>query len=95
MWAIGRFDLGLSEDEIWRTSIAEFNALRERQLKHERRQDYRTLLICCTLINTILRPREPLRPEDFLPAKPQTPQEQLAVIKMANAAFGGEVVRKG
>lgn len=75
--------------------MPEYNALMDRFRERERRQDYRTLLICSTLINTILRPRDPVTPEDFLPPKPQTPKQQLAMVKILNAALGGKVIRKG
>lgn len=90
--------MGLSESEFWGLDLGEYNALVERLHERERRADYRALLIVCTLINLINRPDPLVVPEDYLPQKPkppQTPQEQLHILKALNTIYGGEVVTKG
>jgi len=78
--------------------IDQYNALVERFHDQERRADYRALLITCTLINILWRPDPPVEPDDFLTPKakpPQTPKEQLHILKALNTIYGGEVVTKG
>lgn len=97
-WSFGRFELGLSEDEFWGLGLNEFNSLTKRFEDKERRADYRALLISCTLINVILRPDPPVQPEDYLPQEPkppQTPKEQLHILRVLNEIYGGVVVKGG
>jgi hypothetical protein len=63
--------------------------------------DHRAALICAVLANIYRdkkRKSTPFKPEDFMPEyeqkvkKQQTPEEQFAIVKMLNAAFGGNVV---
>ena len=73
--------------------IAELDALVKRYRAQERRADRRTALICCTVVNAILRPDPPWTVEDYFPTEkePQTPEQQLHALRYINAALGGEV----
>ncbi len=78
--------------------VEQYNALVNRFHEQERRADRRALLVACTLINIIYNPDPPVEPDDFLepkPKPPQTPQEQLHILKVLNTIYGGEVVTKG
>ena len=70
------------------------------KLKAEREQsDQRAALICSVLANInrdSKRKPTPYKVQDFMPIfksnKKQTIEEQLTIVKMLNAAFGGEVI---
>lgn len=50
MWAVGRYDLGLSECEFWRLTWAQFIALRERRDEAIKREDER-----CGILSMVVR----------------------------------------
>ena len=98
MWAVGRYDLGLGEDEFWALTIRELNALLERYKSEHDWLNYRAALICSVLANTARDPKRkprPFIPDDFMPKKErkqQTAKQMLTTVKMLNAAFGGNVI---
>jgi len=99
LWSFGRFNLGLSDEEFWHLTLAQFNALAKRYDEQQERQDYRAALIC-TVLAEINRDRKkrprPFKPEDFMPKrgrkqKPMTDEQMLAQAKIITAALGGKV----
>jgi len=67
----------------------------------EFRQDLRTALICCTIVNSNPWRKQGAQPanlHDFLkifefhrqPKEEQTPEQQVQVLKLWNAVLGGE-----
>lgn len=96
LWALGRYDLNLGEEEFWGLTLKEFNALCERFKSNNERLDYRTALICAVLANTVRDPkrRKPFTPEDFMPKnkpKHQTAEQIFSTVQLLNTAFGGKV----
>ena len=55
----------------------------------------RTALICCTIINAVLRPKKLVEPKDFLESQDTDTTQEMEIEDMAlqlkaiNAAFGG------
>ncbi len=98
MWATGRFDLRLTEDEFWHLTLKELNALITRFNKNEDWLNYRVGMICSVLSNIWRAKGAKIRtPQDFFPTgkrEPQTPVQLLATVKMLNAAYGGKVKEK-
>ena len=100
MWASGRYDLNLAEDEFWGLTLIELNALIERRGDSNDRQNYRTALLCSVIANTVRNRKKkarPFTPEDFLPKKrhgAQTAEQMLAQVKANNAILGGKVLER-
>jgi len=91
-------DLGLTDEEFWRLTPRELDALSKRTVARRDREDYQVALLCAVIANTAPRRRKrPFKPEDFLPKRRartrQTPEQMLRVIEMLNAALGGQDLR--
>lgn len=90
--AVARYDLGLTEEEFWDITPAQFDALNERHVLHKKMEDYRAGLIASILCN-IHREQgtEATEPADFftdLPrSKPRTMsgEEIMAHLKKVTA----------
>ena len=70
MWAVGRYDLKLTEEEFWGLTLREFGLLIERYNAEVERQDFRVGLLCSVLANIYRddkRRSEPFTPQDFMP----------------------------
>lgn len=83
--------------------MRQFNELIKRHLAKQERDDFRAGLICAVLANihrNEKRRRQPYAPADFMPAytsgktvyKKQTAEEMFHIVKLLNAAYGGEEV---
>ena len=86
VWAIARYDLGLTEDEFWNLSIDEFNALLKRHNLKQEREDSRAAMICTVIANIFRGKGKPYKITDFMPSKPrqkrnQTPVEMVEMLK--------------
>ncbi len=94
MWAFGRYDLGLGEEEFWHLTPRQWGALIERWEEAQEWKDYRVGIIASTIVNTTPRKKgsKLYKPEDFMPTKgrkgKQTVEEQLAIAKAITAGFG-------
>jgi len=56
------------------------------------RADVLAGVVCATVANVNRGKGTPLAPADFIPEwdrRPQTPEEQLAIVRVINRAFGG------
>lgn len=97
IWAIGRQDLNLTEDEFWGLTFKEFDALLKRQAANIERQDFRAGLICAVLANINRDPKKSkvFTPQDFMPSKPkpaapaQNPEEMFELINLIYGAQNG------
>ena len=70
-WALGRFDLGLSEDEFWHLSPGLFDALWTRfELAHERYLEGHAM-VCAATTNVHIDHEKgtPVSPDFFMPGK--------------------------
>ena len=85
MWAVGRYDLKLGEEEFWHLTPRQYVALLERHEGAMEWEDYRTGIIAATIANMLQGKKgKNLKPEDFMPTrkrKKQTPEEMLAVAQ--------------
>src|SRR5690606_32336546 len=55
LWAVGRYDLGLSETEFWELTPYELSLLLDRREEAERRRDARIAVAVCHLLRPYLR----------------------------------------
>jgi len=70
-WALGRFDLGLSESEFWHLSPGLFDALWHRvELAHERTLEGHAM-VCAAVTNVHIDPEKgsPVSPDFFMPGE--------------------------
>jgi hypothetical protein len=93
LWAFGRYDLQLSDNEFWGLTLREFNALCARHKDNQDWLNYRAALICTVMAN-IWRASNTRAFEikDFMPnicREIQTPEQMLANVKILNTTFGG------
>ena len=91
LWAIGRYDLGLSDEDFGSLTPALFEALLIRRTA-ETKQDYlRSGIVAAAVINSSMAaPKEPVHPIEFVPGetKPEepdlttlSPEEQQVSVK--------------
>ena len=98
MWAFGRYDLNLSEDDFWYLTLKEFNALSTRFKENQKWLNYRAAMICAVVANTVRNPKKKSRawtPDDFMPTKERrymTDQQMFAQVQAINAILGGKVL---
>lgn len=92
--SVARYDLGLSEQEFWELTPAQFDSLNERHVLHKQVEDYRAGLIASILCNIHRKEGDtPLEPADFFGNLPRsgkremTPEQILAHLKKATAMF--------
>jgi len=78
----------LSDEEFWGLTVKKFNALMKCYSLDNKRQDFHAGLICAVLAN-IHRSKDSkvFKPEDFMPAEEQTPDQMLEKIKMYQNYF--------
>jgi hypothetical protein len=97
LWASGRYDLGLTEDEFWNLTLKEFNALLVRFKDAQDWQNYRAAMICAVVANTVRSSKKKARawtPSDFMPIrerKVMTDKQMFAQVQANNALLGGKV----
>jgi hypothetical protein len=75
-WAIGRFDLGLSEEEFWALTPRKFRALLKRLNRRERENEWLNARIIATIYNVNLDPKKRTKPyqaEDFMRTEKKKP----------------------
>lgn len=68
-WAIGRFDLGLSEEEFWSLSPKKFFLLLDRLQRREREHEWLAHRIVATIVNVNIDPKKrktPYQAEYFM-----------------------------
>lgn len=93
---------GVTVERFWQLTPAEILIEIDAWKKREEILDYRTGLLCaviCEKDRDESKRQEAFTPADFMPKrgqseqkKQQTADEQLQIIQVLNAAFGGEVV---
>ena len=97
MWAFGRYDLRLSEDELLDLTLKEYKALSDRYKNEQDWLNWRMAMLCATEVNMHRDPKKTkaVSPQDFMPkskVKVQTPEQMLANVKLLNSAYGGKVI---
>jgi len=87
--------LELSEDDFWRLTMREYDALLRRRNMNQEGEMYRAAFIVSSIYNVnrdVKKKPEPFRPEDFMAKRAtskQTPEDMLEMVKHLHAAFGG------
>jgi hypothetical protein len=104
LWAIGRYELGLSEADFWRLTMRQFDALRKLAQDVQDRADIRAGLIAATIANcTPFKEARSFTPADFFPSlakyyghrrhrKRLTGEEWLAKIGALHKEMTGETI---
>lgn len=85
-WALGRFDLGLSEDEFWHLSPGLFDALWRRLEEAGERALFGHAMVCAATTNVHIDPENgtPVHPDFFMPGKRgEAEQKRLAAEQRA------------
>jgi hypothetical protein len=103
MWAIARYDFQLSDDDFWKLTFAEYDALMRRRNLDREWQDFHAGLICSVLANVNRNPQtkpEPFTPQDFMTQRRHQvrriePDTMFATIRALNARYGGEETENG
>ena len=76
-------------------TLAQFDALATEYEAERERLDYRAALVSTVVANSHLGPgQKPYAVDDFMPRREptvQTPEQQLALITVWNAAMGGTI----
>jgi hypothetical protein len=91
LWAIARYDLGLSGHEFGRLSYRTLDALLARLNTHREMEDFRFGQVCAIVANGLLpRKGRPHTPANFFGSlkqvdQRQSPLEMLAQIEIINA----------
>jgi hypothetical protein len=68
LWAIGVYDFGLTEDQFWALTPAQFSALSDRFDQHNMQLDFRAGIIASTMANTVRSEKTPpFTPQMFMP----------------------------
>lgn len=100
LWAVGRYDLNLSEQDFWSLTVPKFQALLERHKIDQEWQNYRAALICSILANVYRDPKKkssPFMPADFMPGETeqkQEPDRMLDIVKDFQAVFEAKKRKK-
>ncbi len=85
-WALGRFDLGLAEDEFWHLSPGLFDALWRRLEEAGERALFGHAMVCAATTNVHIDPEKgtPVHPDFFMPGKRgEAEQKRLAAEQRA------------
>lgn len=94
LWAVGIYDLGLSEEHFLRLTLKELDALCKRKKLNDRRIESHAALVACMIHNTHCDAKNALTVDDFMAikkqSKPQTATEMQKAAQMITAALGGE-----
>lgn len=106
LWAIGRYDLGLSDEEFWRLTPAQFAALCDRMEAEREHAEYCAALVASTVANcNRAEGVEPFEPGLFMRGKHAAQAAERRQINEAKAArenlrhimgaIGAQVVQGG
>ena len=86
-WAVARYDLGLSEQEFYSITPRQLDALAKRKEYETRHTELLFAQLTSYLINfSTVRPKEPVKPADFMPSewakeKPQPKRVRITAAK--------------
>lgn len=96
LWAVGRYDLQLNEEEFWRLTLKEFNMLCNRHKNRQSAEAFNSALICSVIANVNRRKGKAFEPADFMPKekkkrKKMNMAQMLEALKSITAANGGAI----
>ncbi len=92
LWAVGRYDLRLTDEEFWHMVPRQFAALMRRRQDHQIRQEFGPAIIC-QMVHALAGRKTPI--ESFMPSWKREKksevdwQELLVKTKVLHAAYGG------
>src|SRR6185312_12893062 len=94
MWAIARYDLGLTSDEFYALTPRQFDALLKRKEHADTMQEFLFGQLAAMTANfSMAPPKKPARPQDFMPsqwgkaAKPKR-RSKRTITRTLNRIFG-------
>jgi hypothetical protein len=89
LWAVGRYDLRLSEADFWKLTFKKLDALLKRRQFDIDTGDRQAALICAVLANIHRDPKKSraYTVQDFLPQKPKSPEELLEKVKTLHGIY--------
>lgn len=96
LWAIGKYDLHLSDKEFWSLTLREFSALCDRRAIEVERADFRSSVLCSLVANAWFKKQSggKFSYKDFMPElqaeehkRKQTPEDMLNSIKLWQAMY--------
>lgn len=102
LYAAGVVDLGLSDEQFWRSTPATLDAVADRVRQRDRDAWRRSAMVCAVIANANRDPKKRKKPyteADFIgrdrggKPKKQSPDDMLKMAQMANQAFGGRDLR--
>lgn len=103
LYASGVTDLGLSDEQFWRSTPRVLSAVADRVRQQDRDAWRRSAMVCAVIANANRDPkrrRKPYTEADFIgrddgakPKKKKSPDELLMAAQMANQALGGKDLR--
>lgn len=97
LWAIGRYDLRLTDDEFWSYTLREVFLLIDRWEADRKHRELLAGIVASTTANCNRDPNKgkPFTPEDFMPSghrkKEQTIEEQAELLRAFTIINGGVV----
>lgn len=82
----------MSEEDFWRLTFREFNALVQRENERQKADNYRAAFIVSSIYNVNRDSKkhpEPFTPEDFLSKKKrkQSPSQMLGIARQLESTF--------
>jgi hypothetical protein len=90
LWSIGVYDFGLTDEQFWELTPAQFSALSERYDQDNMRLDFRAAIISSVIANTSRgKDDPPFTPKQFMPDygdeevenEEQSAEEMIALLK--------------
>ncbi len=91
MWSVGVYDFGLTSEQFWELTPAQFSILSQRYDQENQRCDFRAALIASVIANTSRSKEDPpFTPQMFMPdyegeeeVKEQSAESMLAALRTA------------
>jgi len=94
LWAVGRYDLRLSEEEFWHMVPRQYSALLKRHHQEFIRHEFGPAIICSAIFSThgVRADYEKFMPSLKKPPKKEaTWEDHLAKVKALHVALGGKL----
>jgi hypothetical protein len=92
LWAVGRYDLRLTDEEFWHMVPRQFDALVRRDRERQLREEFAAGIICQTVASLagVKMPYTNFMPSWKRAVEPETDwRELLAKTQVLHAAYGG------
>ena len=85
MWAVARYDLGLTSEEFFRLTPRQYDALLKRREYETQQAEFLFAQLTSYFINfSMCHPKDPTKPRDFMPSmwgNPEPPAKRVKLTK--------------